>query len=111
MHYIQSFLTTLSCGYIIDDIIRNDITKDPTHIYAHKDRLSIVVIAPHSGNNFMFLLRANPTETLDRWSECDFEKRFLTEIDLTEYLKSDKMYLDLFETYLDKYLELIGEDE
>ena len=48
-------------------------TKDITHIYAKCGNWSICVTAPHSGTGGRFLLRANPTATLDRWSTADYE--------------------------------------
>lgn len=47
--------------------------KDITHIYAKCGDWSICVTAPHSGNGGRFLLRANPTATLDRWSTAVYE--------------------------------------
>jgi len=47
--------------------------KEISHIYARHGIWSICVTAPHSGNGGRFLLRANPTATLDRWSTADYE--------------------------------------
>jgi len=48
-------------------------TKEITHIYARCGLWSICITAPHSGTGGRFLLRANPTATLDRWSTADYE--------------------------------------
>lgn len=47
--------------------------EEITHIYANKGMWSICVTAPHSGTGGRFLLRANPTASLDRWSTAVYE--------------------------------------
>lgn len=47
--------------------------KDITHIYAQRGIWSICITAPHSGTGGRFLLRANPTATLDRWSTAVYD--------------------------------------
>ena len=47
--------------------------KDITHIYTQSGPWSFCITAPHSGTGGRFLLRANPTATLDRWSTAVYE--------------------------------------
>lgn len=47
--------------------------QEITHIYAQKNDWSICITAPHSGTGGRYLLRANPTATLDRWSTASYE--------------------------------------
>ena len=47
--------------------------KHITHIYAQKGLWSFEITAPHSGIGGRFLLRANPTATLDRWSTAAYD--------------------------------------
>lgn len=61
-------------------------TKDITHIYAKCGNWSICVTAPHSGTGGRFLLRANPTATLDRWSTACYETLLASWVDVAREL-------------------------
>lgn len=88
------------------DIIRdNDGTI--THIYTKKDDLYFLIIAPHEGNHFKYLLRAHPALTFDRWSVCDFEREFTYSHQVAKYLEENmiRIYQDILELYTNHYME------
>lgn len=43
-----------------------------------------VVVVPHEGNGNRIMLRADPEENHDRWSNCDFQRFYKNEYDLIE---------------------------
>lgn len=84
MHQYDEEMTTIKLyleelGYKTDIVGIHDssghvITLE--NIYAKRNDSLISVCAPHSGNGFKFLLRADSAATHDRWSNCDFEWYF-----------------------------------
>lgn len=80
-------------------------TKNITHIYTKKDDLSFVFIAPHAGNNFKYLMRVNPTKTLDRWSVCDIQNEYSTEEEVINNFDLIKLYQKLLDIYIDNNIE------
>lgn len=93
------------------ELDNSSIIKDDdgtiTHIYTGKDDLYFVIIAPHEGNDFKYLLRVNPKKTFDRWSVCDWDRSFPYAYQLVEYLEENmlKIYQDILEIYIDYYWE------
>lgn len=49
-----------------------------------KDSVYFVVVVPHEGNGNRIMLRADPEENHDRWSNCDFQRFYKNEYDLIE---------------------------
>lgn len=74
-----------------------------THIYAQKGDWSICVTAPHSGTGGRFLLRANPTATLDRWGTAVYETLLGSWEDVIRDLE--------YENYIYDTAEMQAEDE
>lgn len=72
----------------IKDIIRDD-NGNISHIYAEKGLLYYCVVAPHSGNDFSYMLRRNAICTFDRWSMADLEDFY----DSAEDLLSELSYI------------------
>ena len=95
-------------GYELEDssVIRDD-DGAITHIYTSKDDLYFLVVAPHEGNHFKYLLRANPKTTFDRWSVCDFEREFEQSHEVAKYLEENiiRIYQDILELYTNHYME------
>lgn len=95
-------------GYELED---SSVIKDDdgtiTHIYTGKDDLYFLIIAPHEGNHFKYLLRANPKITFDRWSVCDFEREFTYSYQVAKYLEENtiRIYQDILELYTNHYME------
>ena len=87
-------------------IITDDETNEITHIYMEDDILYYSIVAPHSGNNFKYMLRINPIKTFDRWSVADIEE-FYDTIDRLDYaLKNNEwLYSTLLNIYIDRYAE------
>lgn len=56
-------------------LFRRDIEKIP---------FIFVVVMPHEGNGNRIMLRADPEENHDRWSNCDFQRFYKNEYDLIE---------------------------
>lgn len=94
--------------YELDD---SSVLKDDnggiTHIYTGKDDLYFVIIAPHEGNHFKYLLRANTKRTMDRWSVCDFQREFVYSYQVAKYLEENmiRIYQDILELYTNYYME------
>jgi hypothetical protein len=73
-----------------------------THLYF--DRLSIIycVIAPHSGNGYKYILRANSKITFDKWSNCEAEYKFDTIEEIEDLLENNQpIYDDILKTVFD----------
>ena len=84
-------LSSMQDEYEIIDVIK-DNNENISHIYL-KDKenlLYYLIIGPHSGNNYKYLLRANSQKTFDRWSVCEFQKEFNTEFLLLTFLNTNK---------------------
>ena len=94
-HFIQS-----------NGVIKDDETNEITHIYMKDNILYYSIVAPHSGNDFKYMLRVNPIKTFDRWSVADIEEFYDTIDELNYDIKHNKwMYRTLLEIYLDRYME------
>lgn len=72
-------------GFEIKDTIK-DMDGELSHIYAEKGCLYYCVVAPHTGNDFKYVLRRNPIVTFDRWSVADLEDFYNNAEDLLEEL-------------------------
>ena len=58
----------------------------------HSNMISL--IAPHSGTNYKWMLRADYDETFDRWSVCLFEEYFSNSEEFKEVLKKLYEFID-----------------
>ena len=72
-------------------------TKEITHIYCNNRDWSICVTAPHSGTGGRFLLRANPTASLDRWSTAVYETLLDSWMDVCRDLDYENYQYDVAE--------------
>ena len=72
-------------GYIYDE------DTFYSHLYAMRNEIVLSLTAPHSGNGFSYLLRADYAASHDRWSNAAYEQVFkedsalMLEILLTEW--------------------------
>ena len=78
-----------------DELKITDFIQENGHIsYIYlKDKWDLMyycLIAPHCGNNYKYILRANTQKTFDRWSVCEFQKEFNTEFLLLTFLNTNK---------------------
>lgn len=108
MEDILDFLNKHRELHITDIIKDND---EITHLYFECDDLYFCAIAPHSGNNYQFLLRANPKKTFDRWSVADLQIPYITAQRLIDYFNIDDFRKQLLDIYVDYYNEEYGFDE
>lgn len=76
-------------NFIIEDICK-DLDGALSHIYASKGVMYYCVVAPHSGNDFTYILRRNATCTFDRWSVVDLEDFYDSAEKLLENLDYEK---------------------
>lgn len=53
-----------------------------SHLYAQQGEVIISVTAPHSGNGFSYLLRADYAATHDKWGNAAYERSFKDVADL-----------------------------
>ena len=75
------------------------IENTEDNIFFHKvynDELYFVLlIHPHDGNNYHWLLRSDKADNHDRWANCDFEEEYLSTGHFkTSALKDLQLYFD-----------------
>ena len=89
----------------INSVADNEGNK--SHIYWSDDLLYYCVIAPHSGNDYKYILRVNAQKTFDRWSVCEFQLSFETLTGLITFLIESKtaIYKSILSSILDYYIE------
>lgn len=68
---------------IIDILIKNFNLGfweefEGTHLLSNQI-LKVMLIEPHEGTDYKFILRADYPETFDRWSVCLYEESFIAE--------------------------------
>ena len=68
-------------GWRITGYIRDEDTYY-SHIYGQRDDIIISITAPHSGNGFSYMLRADATATHDKWGNAIYEEFFTDAADL-----------------------------
>ena len=89
-------------GYTNIDCIKTyhlpECTTEISNIYAQSGAWSFEIAAPHSGNGGRFLLRANPTATLDRWSTADYEMLYDSWMDVVRDLDYENYIADVAQT-------------
>jgi len=90
---------------MITSVIRDDDNGDITHIYFSVSDMVFLIIAPHSGNHYQYLLRTNAERTFDRWSVCDLEKSFDTAGEVVRYFDTEQLRKQLLDYYIDIYLD------
>ena len=91
-----------------DDIIE-DSDGTITHIYGEFGDVYFCIIGPHEGNNFQYILRINPKQTMDRWINADIEEFYDTIGELSEDLEHHSwIYKALMNIYITRYLEELG---
>lgn len=93
----------------ITDIIKDD--DKITHFYFECDDLYFCVIAPHSGNDYQFLLRVNPKKTFDRWSIADLQIPYRNAQILIGYFDINDFRKELLDIYVEYYNRDNGFDE
>lgn len=72
-------------NFKIEDVCK-DLDGTLSHIYASKGVMYYCVVAPHSGNDFTYMLRRNAMCTFDRWSVVDLEDFYDSAEELLENL-------------------------
>ena len=65
-------------GWRITGYIRDDDTFY-SNLYAVQDEIVISITAPHSGNGFSYLLRADYAASHDKWGNAAYEETFQDE--------------------------------
>lgn len=81
-------------------------------VYAQNEHIIALVVAPHEGNNYHYLVRFSTKAGFDRWANSRaIEKEFDTVMEIVQYLKENKLeiYKKLFE-YLSRKYEYIQEE-
>lgn len=68
-------------GWRITGYIRDEETYY-SHVYCQRDDMIISVTAPHSGNGFSYMLRADYAATHDKWGNAAYEECFTDAADL-----------------------------
>ena len=68
-------------GWRITGYIRDEETYY-SHLYCQKDEVIISIAAPHSGNGFSYLLRADYAASHDKWGNAPYERSFNDVADL-----------------------------
>lgn len=68
-------------GWRITGYIRDEETYY-SHIYGQRDDIIISITAPHSGNGFSYMLRADYAATHDKWGNAIYEEFFTDAADL-----------------------------
>lgn len=68
-------------GWRITGYIRDDDTFY-SNLYAVQDEIVISITAPHSGNGFSYLLRADYAASHDKWGNAAYEENFADVADL-----------------------------
>jgi len=77
-----------------------------THLDWERNGIYYSVTAPHEGNNFMYMLRANPVATFDKWSNADYEEFYDDLYELARDIDYETgIILELLSVYVDRYLE------
>lgn len=88
-------------GYRITSFVRDEETYF-SNVYAiskattHPD-IVLSITAPHSGNGFKFLLRADYAALHDKWSNATYEKEFRDVVGVLLELYSQNILLKLTE--------------
>ena len=76
------------------------VTMQPEHIYATDEFINAMVVSPHEGNKYRWLLRVAPMVTFDRWANSTvIEKDFGSVDEVVDYLEKNQLtiYQHLFE--------------
>jgi hypothetical protein len=82
-------------GYELTDSLSDD-SGDITHLFFERMNLIYCIIAPHSGNGYKYILRANSKITFDKWSNCEVEYKFDTIEEVEDLLEDNqKIYEDI----------------
>ena len=84
----------------IIDIFIND-SGFVSHIYASKGVMFYLIVFPHIGNSFKYLLRRNPKNTFNRWTNADLEDLYDTAEELVENLNYEKDLEDIISLWGD----------
>lgn len=89
--------------------VRTYINSFGSHLYNIDGIITTVVIAPHEGNEYKWVLRLSPAVSFDRWANSShIEECFESANDMREYLYRMRLviYAQLFEILSDDYDEL-----
>lgn len=100
--------TLMSLGYKTE----TDCKIDEDRVYridASTDTIICLVIAPHEGTNYKYMLRLSTRAAFDRWANSTpIEKFFDTEKEVVDYLKNNQLeiYKQLLVYLSEEYSEL-----
>lgn len=85
-------------GYRITGFVRDEETYY-SNLYAMGPKIVLSITAPHSGNGFKFLLRADYAALHDRWSNAVYEQSFRGGEDLLLELISKNLEIEVDKCY------------
>ena len=78
-------------NFIIEEykMTLDDCCEDTNYYLSREsDNLLISITAPHKGNDFSVLFRADYEDNFDRWDVCEFEETFKTFGELIDVMKN-----------------------
>lgn len=102
----------------LDNGTKYEFSEYEGHFEARTDTIFFMIVAPHSGTNYRWLLRVAAISSFDRWANSTaVEEFFKTDIDLCDYLNTCQLdiykavlksisedYEELYKTYEDSEL-------
>ena len=78
------------------------VTEGDHKLHGDNDEIIALVVSPHEGNKYHYLVRFSTIASFDRWANSRaIEKEFNTTTEVVEYLKNSK--LEIYKKLL-KYL-------
>lgn len=111
MERIKSVLIN-EYGFNIDD------KYEKWYMYAHNDFVLAVIVSPHSGTKYRWMVRFSTISAFDRWANSiAIEEFFESKEDVEKYLRENKtqIYAELLKYLSREYEELwethIGQED
>lgn len=96
----------------IEELLQNkdyEVDSFSGNIYANNGIVKYLVVRPHEGNGYKYLLRVSTCAAFDRWANSiPIEEFFDTEEDLVNYILNNQLeiYKILLEYLSDEYYDL-----
>lgn len=66
--------------------------ENTSYYFDNRANIVVLVIVPHEGNNYNWIIRADTKDGFDRWSNCIFESEFKTEKELDSIIDEFCLY-------------------
>ena len=76
------------------------------YLYAKNDVIMALIVSPHEGNDFSYLVRFSTVPAFDRWANsCPIEEFFETTQEVVSFLKNNKtrIYKELLEYLAEEF--------